>query len=106
MEAPSTSDPNILLYPRSGGLYYCYEVFVIWLAKPDLFPPHLISPKRALVLSIGVVITGACSPIFVVFFVVVDGLEPPRPKDLIYSQASQPIAQHHNLVVGRGFEPL
>ena len=36
----------------------------------------------------------------------VDGLEPPSPKDLIYSQASQPIAQHHNVVLGTGFEPV
>ena len=35
-----------------------------------------------------------------------DGLEPPRPKDLIYSQASQPIAQHHNVVLGTGIEPV
>jgi hypothetical protein len=26
--------------PEFGGLYYCYEVFVIGLAKPYLFPPH------------------------------------------------------------------
>lgn len=34
------------------------------------------------------------------------GLEPTCPKDLIYSQASQPIAQRHHIVLRMGLEPM